>query len=126
VADNTDGIFELAGTVTVSGTIVADSTGSNCAGTITEGASPNLDSGTSCGFAATGDLTTTEPQLGPLETNGGPTSTQALLAGSPAIDQGGTSATGCPASDQRGLPRPDELGDGSTCDIGAYESQGLA
>jgi hypothetical protein len=37
----------------------------------------------SCSPAVTGD-----PKLGPLMNNGGPTFTQALLAGSPAIDAG--------------------------------------
>jgi hypothetical protein len=50
----------------------------------------------------------------------------ALQSGSPAIDHGGTAATGCPATDQRGLPPPDPQ-DGALgqCDIGAYESQGV-
>jgi CSLREA domain-containing protein len=76
----------------------------------------NLDSGTTCGFAATGDITNTDPLLGPLQDNGGSTPTQALLSNSPAIDQGTNS--GCPITDQRGLHRPQ----GSSCDIGAYES----
>ena len=53
----------------------------------------------------------------PLAANGGPTQTHALLPGSPAIDAGGTSANGCPATDQRGFPRPQ----GGACDIGAFE-----
>jgi hypothetical protein len=53
--------------------------------------------------------------LGPLADNGGPTLTMALLAGSPAIDAG--SAVGAPATDQRGIPRPQ----GPAVDIGAYE-----
>jgi hypothetical protein len=125
IADNTDGIDALGGTTTLGGTIVADNTLDNCAGTIAETSGYNLDSGTSCGFVASTDLTGTEPALGPLGANGGPTSTQALLAGSPAIDHGGTTALGCPALDQRGDPRPDETADGGACDIGAYESQGL-
>lgn len=52
--------------------------------------------------------------LGPLEDNGGPTQTRALLEGSLAID----SAEGpCLATDQRGVGRP--VGGG--CDVGAYE-----
>ncbi len=51
--------------------------------------------------------------LGPLHDNGGPAQTCALLPGSPAIDGG--SATGAPATDQRGVPR------GNPPDIGAYE-----
>jgi hypothetical protein len=55
--------------------------------------------------------------LGSLQNNGGPTSTMALLTGSPAIDHGQT-IPGL-TTDQRGLPRPS----GSGFDIGAYESQ---
>lgn len=54
-----------------------------------------------------------------INPNGGPTSTLALLAGSPAINAAseaapGSAAEACAASDQRGAPRSD-------CDIGAYE-----
>ena len=68
---------------------------------------------------------TGDPQLGPLASNGGPTPTQALAAGSPAIDAG--SAFGL-TTDQRGKPRPADFpgvaatGDGS--DIGAFEAAG--
>ncbi|HTP02788.1 MAG TPA: choice-of-anchor Q domain-containing protein, partial [Anaerolineales bacterium] len=57
-----------------------------------------------------------DPKLGPLQANGGFTQTRALLAGSAAIDMG--SDTGCPATDQRGIPRPQ----GPHCDMGAYEA----
>ena len=56
--------------------------------------------------------------LGPLSNNGGPTSTMALLQGSPAIDR--VVSNSCPSTDQRGYARPDN-GE-SACDIGAYES----
>jgi hypothetical protein len=66
-----------------------------------------------------------DPLLGPLQNNGGPTFTQALLPGSPAIDQGESSGS---TTDQRGFRRPVDLpeianaigGDGA--DIGALES----
>ncbi|MCC6524052.1 MAG: hypothetical protein IT373_15435, partial [Polyangiaceae bacterium] len=45
--------------------------------------------------------------------NGGPTPTQAVPAGSPAIDVG----SNCPPTDQRGLPRS------VPCDAGAFELQ---
>ena len=35
-----------------------------------------------------GDQNNTDPMLGPLQDNGGPTLTHALLTGSPAIDAG--------------------------------------
>jgi hypothetical protein len=131
VADNSDGIWTHNGTITLGGTIVADSTGTNdrtahnCTGTITESTGFNLDSGTTCKFSLPTDITRQEPLLAALAANGGPTMTQALQAGSPAIDHGGTAASGCPSTDQRGLPRPDEAADNGSCDIGGYESQGL-
>lgn len=79
--------------------------------------------------ATTGDQTGVTPaalNLGPLQNNGGPTSTHALLAGSVARDKGHSSGS---STDQRGLTRPcDDAtianatgGDGA--DIGAYEEQ---
>jgi hypothetical protein len=53
--------------------------------------------------------------LGPLQNNGGPTRTHALLPGSPAIDSG--SGEGAPTVDQRGFLRPF----GRAVDIGAFE-----
>jgi CSLREA domain-containing protein len=115
------------GTVALTGTILSTNVpGPNCKGPIGEGQGYNLDSGTSCGFSRTTDLTNTDPLLGPLADNGGPTPTMALLPGSPAIDHGDTHATGCPATDQRGRPRPDEASDIGACDIGAYEAQAPA
>lgn len=66
-----------------------------------------------------------DAKLGPLQNNGGPTSTRALLPGSPAMDQGNTTLT----SDQRALVRPYDdptvaNGSGSNGkDIGAFERQ---
>jgi trimeric autotransporter adhesin len=70
----------------------------------------------------TGNVSATDPGLGVLQNNGGPTETHALLIGSPAIDAG--DPTGCRdevgallATDQRGFPRPQ----GAACDVGAFE-----
>ena len=112
------GIYNGIGTVTLTGTIVANTTGSpNCSGIISEVRGYNLDSDGSCGFTQSTDITDTDPLLGPLADNGGPTRTMALPPGSPAIDKGGTVANGCPATDQRGVSRPR----GPACDIGAFE-----
>ncbi len=57
-----------------------------------------------------------------LADNGGPTRTHALVPGSPAIDAS-PADTACAATDQRGVPRPQD-GDEDTvalCDIGAFE-----
>lgn len=64
------------------------------------------------------------PLIGPLQMNGGPTPTHALLSDSPAIDQGNSFGI---RTDQRGHKRPQNIllipnslnGDGS--DVGAYE-----
>lgn len=71
------------------------------------------------GFVAS-DLPNVNPRLGPLRNNGGQTLTHALLTGSPAINAGDNSVTNPPLSlltDQRGLPRVEEV------DIGAFELQ---
>jgi hypothetical protein len=59
------------------------------------------------------------PQLGPLQNNGGPTQTMALLAGSPAIQAGDTN--GAPFYDQRGPGFPRIVN--GFIDIGAFEVQ---
>jgi hypothetical protein len=66
------------------------------------------------------DLANVNPLLGPLQDNGGPTQTMALLPGSPALDAG-NSRINTSATDQRGLPRVV----GATIDIGAFESRGF-
>ncbi len=70
----------------------------------------------------THNITGTNPLLGPLQNNGGPSWTQALLPNSPAIDAGSPQPIGgqspCEAKDQRGISRPVGL----HCDIGAYEA----
>jgi CSLREA domain-containing protein len=118
IAANTAGVVNTA-SVTATGTIFAGSTqGPNCFGNrFQEPFGFNLDSGTSCRLSQATDLTGTDPLLAKLASNGGPTQTQALQAGSPAIDHGGTSANGCPPTDQRGVTRPQ----GPACDIGAFE-----
>jgi chitodextrinase len=95
-------------------------TGSNCGGQapITD-LGYNIDSSSSCGFSASQhSVSNTQPQLDALASNGGPTQTMALPAGSPAVDAIPASTAGCTGStDQRGTSRPQ----GSSCDIGAYE-----
>jgi hypothetical protein len=61
-----------------------------------------------------------DPLLGPLQDNGGPTQTMALLPGSPAIDAGDN--TDAPDWDQRGPGYPRIVN--GIIDIGAFEYQG--
>jgi CSLREA domain-containing protein len=72
-----------------------------------------IESTAGCAITGTtaGNVTGVDPKLGPLTDNGGPTMTQALLAGSPAVDA--ADPAGAPPTDQRGVPR--------NPDIGAYE-----
>jgi hypothetical protein len=70
------------------------------------------------GFNGT-DLLNVNPLLGPLQDNGGPTQTMALLPGSPAIDAGDN--TGAPLWDQRGAPFRRVVN--GVIDIGAFEVQ---
>lgn len=125
-----DGIHVEIGTTTLSNTIVANNGTQNC--NVRESAQNdtflvsgmyNLSSDGTCFTPGGSDLTNTNPLLGPLADNGGPTMTHALAASSPAVD--GVAATDCPppATDQRGKTRPAE-GDGeapSLCDIGSFE-----
>jgi hypothetical protein len=74
--------------------------------------------------ATANDFINVDPFLGPLQENGGPTATMALLPGSVAIDHGDPAFNPnafVPAmtTDQRGARRVD----GDRLDIGAYESE---
>jgi predicted outer membrane repeat protein len=103
--------------------LVGEKPGFECYGSGYTSLGYNLGSDNTCGLDQPTDQPNTAALLGPLQRNGGPTETHALLAGSPAMDQGS-----CPdqTADQRGMPRPVDLAripnadDG--CDIGAFEA----
>jgi hypothetical protein len=120
ITDNQGGLSNTGGEVAVTNTILAANNGDNCTGVIASNGY-NLEDGGTCGLSASGDIANTSPQLGPLQDNGGPTYTQALLPGSPALDTADNTA--CYWRDQRGAQRPvDNDEDGTAiCDIGAYE-----
>jgi hypothetical protein len=63
-----------------------------------------------------------DPLLEALAPNGGPTDTQALGPGSPALDAVPASGANCAQTDQRGVIRPA----GPGCDVGAFERSGPA
>ena len=84
-----------------------------------------IESSPGANIAPTGpNILGQDPKLGPLADNGGPTPTEALLDGSPALDAGSSEGLG---TDQRGAPRPFDLkglpaaAGGDSSDIGAYE-----
>ena len=66
-----------------------------------------------------GDQINTDPLLGPLQDNGGPTFTHAIRPSSPAIDAGDPNFTPPPFTDQRGYLRVYNGG----IDIGSFEVQ---
>ena len=84
----------------------------------------NLGSDASCDFDNTGDQESTDPLLGTLQDNGGPTFTHALPDTSQAVDAGDSSVCVGPDNDtdQRGSARPL----GVSCDVGSYEAAVIA
>jgi len=114
-------------TTTLRNTIIANNTANNLSKSQLSGGTAtitslgfNLTSDGGGGFlTGTGDLLNTNPLLTALANHGGSTPTHALLPGSPAINAG--TNTGAPATDQRGIARPQQ----STTDIGAFESRGF-
>jgi len=82
----------------------------------------NLSSDNGGGFlTATGDQINTNPMLGPLQDNYGPTFTHALLFGSPAINAGDPAFASPPFYDQRG-PGSNRVV-GGRIDVGSFELQ---
>jgi hypothetical protein len=114
-------ILEIGNTILDTG--VSSSNIVNDSGTITS-LGYNLSSDDGGGYlTGPGDIINTNPMLGPLQDNGGPTFTCALLPGSPAINAGDPNFTPPPDFDQRGpgLPRVAY----GRIDIGAFEVQKL-
>ncbi len=129
------GLDVAGGTATLYNTLVANNTAGSATpnditGTLAAASSNDLV--TSAAFAGgltsdSGDnLVGVAPDIATaLASNGGPTATIALLAGSPAIDAGINSLSGVtiPTVDQRGALRgPAGLNAGANVDIGAYEA----
>jgi predicted outer membrane repeat protein len=121
------GVYVNAGrAVAVKTSILAGNTGaagaSNCGGAGSVVPEPlegyMIESADTCDFstaASEHNQINTDPQLAPLASNGGPTQTHALYAGSPAIDA--VPFSSCTLVDQRDSGRPVN----GFCDIGAFE-----
>jgi predicted outer membrane repeat protein len=112
----TGGGISNYGTGTLKNTIIANSpSGGNCYGAIADGGGNLSYPDTTC------PGTNSDPMLGPLQNNLGPTYTMALGPGSAAIDAANDAICAAPPvnnRDQRGIARPQ----GPHCDIGAYEA----
>jgi hypothetical protein len=127
-AGTTGGAFvgtftDASATLTLANSLLAGNSGTQCfyapfgSGLVTlTSLGHNLFTDTSC-FPAASDVVVSDALIGPLAANGGPTTTHALLDGSPAIDA--ADAAACPPTDQRGVRRPQ----GTGCDIGAFERE---
>lgn len=64
---------------------------------------------------------TSDPMLGQLQFNGGPTMTHALLLGSPAVNAGNNNNASLTGTDQRGIGFPRTSGPAASVDIGAVQ-----
>ncbi len=123
------GIYVGLGTMTFNNTLMArnvDRGGQrpDCRGTLSSQDYNLIQDTSGCTIVGdtTGNIVGQDPNLGPVQDNGGSTVTYALLTDSPAIDAGnpntpGSGGNACEYSDQRGTVRPQ----GTRCDIGAYE-----
>lgn len=117
--------------VTPRNTILAGGSPSNCFIEATSGYTSgghNLADDINCNLSGAGDRPGGSIVLGPLQDNGGKTTTIALLP--PLSDQPNDAIDACDPlasteTDQRGMPRPrDGDGDGTAvCDMGAFEVQ---
>ena len=109
------------GDLTLGSSVVGPHSGGVCAqpsGSFTSAGYNVFSATTGCSVTATtADQFGVDPLLDPLADNGGPevTLTHAPGAGSPVVEAG--DAATCPATDQRGVPRPV----GAACDAGAVE-----
>ena len=94
--------------------------GSNLSGGVSLGYNLSNDHGSGV-LTAPGDQINTDPKLGRLQDNGGPTLTQEPLTGSPAINRGDPNFTPPPEFDQRGAGHPRVMN--GRIDIGSVEVQ---
>jgi len=104
--------------VTLQNALVAGNTKGDLEGEVScdhthSGAGVNMEYPGDTSSPCTSSVVVMDPNLGPLQNNGGVTETMAPAAGSPAIAMG----TGCPGTDQTGQPRK------SPCTLGAFEVQ---
>jgi hypothetical protein len=120
ISGNGNGGISTGG-IEIGNTILNNNSGANIDGTATSlGYNISTDDGGG-NLTGPGDQINTDPLLGPLQNNGGPTLTHSLLPGSPAINAGDPNFTPPPLYDQRG-PRFRRVVNGRI-DIGSFEAQ---
>lgn len=121
-AEHGGGIYNTCGDAELDSTILnANSPGENIFGTVTS-LGYNVSSDDGGGYLnGPGDQINIDPLLGPLQDNGGPRFTHALLPDSPAINAGDPSFTPPPDYDQRG-PGFERVVNGRI-DVGSFEIQ---
>jgi hypothetical protein len=138
VGDNQGGglAAEKGATLAIANTLVArnetESKPTDCSGQIQSGGFNLIENPAGCQIRGntTGNLSAVSAELGKLALNDGQNRTQALGAGSAAIDAGSPAKPGgpegsCLIADQRGVRRPQAVrGDVPRCDIGAFENKG--
>jgi len=111
------------GTETVTNTILWGGASPNCDGSVNTNGGFNLDAGASTCTGLESALHS-DPLLGGLADNGGPTRTHGLSPASPAIDAG---SSGGDTTDQRAKTRPIDVAGAPNADdgadIGALEAQ---
>ena len=111
----------IDGSGAIGNTILNYNSDANITGTMTS-LGYNLSSDDGGGnLTGPGDQINTDPMIGPLQNNGGPTLTHALLPGSPAVNAGDPNFTPPPFYDQRGSPFVRVFN--GRIDIGAFEMQ---
>ncbi len=123
--ENGIGVHATSSVVRIRDSILAGNPGGDCIDTVPHAPSVQVryslvQENSGCDFR-TAILEHLDPKLGPLQPNGGATSTRAAVGASPIL-QAGTlggcvDALGAPLTvDQRGAPR------GGRCDLGAYSA----
>jgi hypothetical protein len=122
VSGNEVGIDSLV-PLSLGNTIIAGNNGGDLGGMVTSLGYNLIGDGSHSGGFTTTDLVGTasnpiDPLLGPLQGNGGPTPTMAVLPGSPALNAGDPAQLGM--ADQRGVVRT------SRVNIGAYQASASA
>ncbi len=108
-----NGLFNYSGTVNLCNTLIANNESDVYGKFVSSGFNLIGNSHGATGLSVN-DYQDVPANIGPLQDNGGPTFTHALLQGSLAIGAG--TSVGAPTVDQRGVARP--IG---RCDIGAFQ-----